>query len=493
MLCIPIKGPTYPDAIKQIEQALTWSHLVELRLDQFSEFDLDKLQSLLSHFSEAHFVFTLRSSSQGGGFSGSEEDRLEKIEALAALQPHYLDLEYNVPVSFFEKIHHSFPSIKIIASYHDFLRIGDLEAIVQQLCQLPTSYYKIATLADSSSEVLSSMLTMKNAPKLGMIMNMGQVGSLSRILAPIYGSPFVYASLDSTLATAPGQLSAQELVKVYHHQDLNAQTAVFGLIGTEVGISPSHLSHNALLSHFHLNGVYVKFPVYQGQLKGFLDKARQLGIRGLSVTMPWKEEVLKYLDEITPEAKSIGAVNTLFLDQGKLKGYNTDGIGALNALEKRAKITDQKVVIIGAGGSARAIAFEAKRRGADVLIINRTDEKAFKLAQELDCQGGGLEQMTAAFQTGYDVLINTTPHQLPIDPSLIIPYSTVMDILLQPTHTLLIQEALKKECQIVYGWEMFFNQAIAQFEIWFGGQIPIDQLREGLKAEVLKALQVEKA
>ncbi|MDP1880011.1 MAG: shikimate dehydrogenase, partial [Parachlamydiaceae bacterium] len=189
---------------------------------------------------------------------------------------------------------------------------------------------------------------------------------------------------------------------------------------------------------------------------------------GASVTMPLKENVKELLDEIDPVAQKIGAVNTLFFRKGKVKGFNTDCIGALNAIEEQSGLViGKKIVILGAGGAAKAIVYEACKRGAKVVILNRRSEKAQQLANQFNCEGYGLESIHEIYQQGYDILINCTPSSMPIEPQYILEKAVIMDIVSKPKETPFLQEAIKIGCQVIFGYDMFINQAKEQHQIWF--------------------------
>jgi 3-dehydroquinate dehydratase/shikimate dehydrogenase len=280
------------------------------------------------------------------------------------------------------------------------------------------------------------------------------------VLGPVAGNLIDYACLNEDQKTAPGQLTVHELVDVYGYHKLNPNTHLYGLIGDPVSRSKGHLYHNEIYQH----SVYVKMNVEAEELSTFFPLAIQIGFRGLSVTMPLKEKVLPFLHSIDSQAKQIGAVNTILIKDGYLSGYNTDGRGALDAIEKRIAITGKKIVLVGAGGAAKAIAFEAHRRGAYVLILNRTVQKARELAIEVGCQSGGLTEVPL----DYDILINCSADSLAIDSRKILPSALVMDVIYVPRETPLLQKAASLGCQVVYGDEMFFNQAAAQIELGFG-------------------------
>lgn len=481
MLCIPIIGPTLSEASNQIK---AHADLLELRLDLFHEISLKDLRELRKKI-ERPVIFTLRKKEQGGHYRGTEEERLQHIRQLAELHPSYLDVEYDTPPPFVQEIAKVYPAIKLIVSYHDFQQTPlDLEAILKQMKALPAHFYKIACQANSTNDALRMLhFVHQNAPLLGM--SMGKRGEITRILGPLAGSPWTYACASSTQKTAEGQLSSEELQSIYGFSRLTRSSGLFGLIGGTVTQSISQFTHNKLMQALNLDGVYVKMTLEQDELPSFFSLAKKIGIRGLSVTMPLKELVIPFLDYIDPDAKTIGAVNTLVFQNGRLAGYNTDGKGALDAIEAKMQVEGKKVVILGAGGAARAIIHEAIQRGGHVTVLNRTKEKALQLAHEFGIAGDGIE---AILKKEYAILINTTPNPFPIPPEAIRPHTLVMDVKTMPNMNALLKEAAAKKCELVFGYEMFLNQAIAQFDLWFPSQLDKSLVRKILTEEALKHL-----
>jgi 3-dehydroquinate dehydratase/shikimate dehydrogenase len=253
-----------------------------------------------------------------------------------------------------------------------------------------------------------------------------------------------------------------ELVNIYHFPSLNKNTALYGLIGDPITNSQGHLYHNDVFTKKNLNAVYVKMNVKAEELSSFFPMAKKIGFRGLSVTMPLKEKFFSFLDHIDKKTESIGATNTIRIEKGKSFGTNTDGVGALDAIEKRGPVQDKNLVIIGAGGASKSIAFEALARGSKVWILNRTLQRAQELATLLQCYGGGLND----FPSHYDILINCSPDPMPINRSYILSHALVMDIVYVPRETLFLQEAALLGCPIIYGEEMFWNQAAKQTAYW---------------------------
>ncbi len=447
-------------SLKEWGQVPAEAEGIELRLDLLPPFDV---AGFLKR-EKRPVILTLRSKSQGGHFSGSEEERKKRLAELFALNPSFLDVEYDTAIDF------PAGETKIIRSYHDFEKTpADLPGI---LAKMPPAYaYKIAARASSTLDALRMLHFVQKEARQGkriIGICMGEEGQITRILAPVVGSWIAYAG-----DTAPGQLSLSELISTYHCRRLGPSTALYGLIGDPVIHSIGHLVHNAVFSACGLNAVYVKMPVKIEELPAFFELIKPLPFQGLSVTMPLKESVCAHLQQIDAYAQSIGAVNTLVRAKERFIGYNTDGKGALDAIEAKYKVKDQLVVVLGTGGAARAIAYEARQRGAKLVILGRTLSKAQELAEQMGGRGGELEQLD---EENYAVLINTTPHPLPIDPLHLRAGTVVMDITRKSKFPPLLAEAQKKDCILVNGDEMWANQAVEQYRIWFKERLESNEL-----------------
>ena len=485
MLCVVIKGPTFEEAHQQIAQAALHADVVELRLDGFTSRDLAAdLKKLRSHF-PIPMIFTLRACNKGQ----SEGIRLATIRSLAELNPEYLDLESHISPRFIEEIASQFPEIKLILSYHHFTETPDnLEAIYQDMQKIPARFYKIAVTAKNSLDALRLMCWANPSDGKLIAISMGCEGQVSRILGPVMGCPITYTALAADQQSAPGQLTATTLIERYHHRSLNPATALYGLIGHPVDQSISDETHNSWITSCGLDAVYVKIPVRPSELSDFLHYAKQLPFQGFSVTMPLKEAILPLLDAIDSHALDIGAINTLCIEEGKIFGYNTDGMGALNTIERQCLVKGKRIVIMGAGGSAKAIAYEAHRRGGLVTIVNRDVEKAEQIARRLSCVGRGLCDMARCAEEGYEILINCIPAGWPMAADVILPQAIVMDIVTKPKETLLLKLAKEKGCRVIYGYQMFIEQALGQFHLWFKDHSTIQDSRSFLEQKVRDCL-----
>ncbi|MEC7840091.1 MAG: shikimate dehydrogenase [Chlamydiota bacterium] len=488
MLCAVICGPSLNEAREQVRKSSSRVDMVEFRIDQF-EFDQVEAIAHLKEASSVPVIFTLRKRSHGGEYRGDEEERLDDIRKLLEIKPEYLDLEYDVDYAFYEEVNLISSETSLISSFHDFEQTPkDLQSIFDYMKHLPATIYKFSTMANSSLDALRMLRLVKENVKKGYAISgvcMGEYGSSTRIMGPVVGSAITFSAINRELATAPGQITVNELINQYHFKKLNRETSLLGLIGDPVNKSPSHHTHNHAIRSLGLNAVYVKFNVLQHELKEFLDLAKKLNFMGFSVTMPLKGSVIAELSEASDDAVNIGAINSIQFNQKKMFGCNTDGKGALDALEEYESVQGKTVIVLGAGGAAKAISWEAIKRGAKVVILNRTQEKAEELAQHLGCECGSLNDFSHFASLGYDFLVNSTSvglysekSRLAIDLSSLLPEKVVLDVIPSFEDTAFLHEARNKKCRIVFGNEMLMNQAIEQFIYWFGNEVDREDVKK---------------
>jgi shikimate dehydrogenase len=252
-------------------------------------------------------------------------------------------------------------------------------------------------------------------------------------------------------------------------EQITSQTALCGILLHPAGHTRSPAMHNAAYRALGIDAVYLAFDVPEPALGAAVAGARALGVRQLSVSLPHKVTIMSHLDELDETARCIGAANTAVLKQGRWLGSNTDWIGAVRALEHRVSLDGTRAVVLGAGGSARAVVYGLRRRGARVRVLNRTLSRATALAKALGAEAaGGLDEIGAA---PYDVLVNTTSVGLasdasPIDPAAITPGSVVMDAVYQPEQTRLLRDAEARGARTISGKWMLVHQAVAQLTAW---------------------------
>lgn len=295
---------------------------------------------------------------------------------------------------------------------------------------------------------------------------MGEVGAFSRILSVFEKALWIYASL-SQQATAPGQFSIDQLINTYQVKRFSAKPGIFGILGNPVSHSRSPAFHNQKFAEHNLPWIYLPFPCLD--LESLMDHRKNFGIIGLSVTHPYKEKVIAFLAEQTPEVKKLRSCNTLLWKNNGWHGINTDVVGFEGLLIKHGVELDKKyVAIIGAGGAARAAAFVVAQSSAKLIFLNRTHEKAMELAKEFN---GTAVQLSEIVAVEYDVLIQTTPvgmrnNDCPINPDLVRPSTTVIDVLYEPAETILLRKAKALGCRAINGEDWFLLQAEAQFQYW---------------------------
>jgi shikimate dehydrogenase len=281
---------------------------------------------------------------------------------------------------------------------------------------------------------------------------------------------------------------------------VNGKTRVCAIIGDPVEHSLSPMMHNAAFKKLGLNLVYVAFTVTPTKLKTALLGAKSLGLRGLNVTMPHKNAVISHLDAVESTAKAIGAVNTVLNNQGRLIGYNTDGRGAMIALQENGVYpAEKKMVLLGAGGAAKAIAYQAAPDVKELVILNRTSEKARKLAEALKSFGAKVKAGTLSSEVlkqelpTTDILVNSTSAGMhpevdssPVPSDLLHSNLSVMDIIYNPLATRLLKDAKSVGAKVVSGIEMLLYQGAVAFEIWTNCPAPVEVMREAALNELEK-------
>ena len=269
---------------------------------------------------------------------------------------------------------------------------------------------------------------------------------------------------------------------------ISGKTKTYGILGNPVSHSLSPVMHNAAFAATGIDAAYLPFPA--PDISTAVTGIRALGVQGASVTIPHKEQVMGLLDSIDSVAVKIGAVNTIVRKDDTLLGFNTDWLGAVSALEEKISLAGRKVVILGAGGSARAIGFGMQERGADFVLVSRTESRGRALAEELGCIWISLSETK---KISGDILINATSvgmqpeiENSPVPESVLSQFQVVMDIVYAPLKTRLLREAEAAGCVIINGLEMLLYQGVAQFEMWTRQDAPVDIMRQALLGALKK-------
>ena len=439
MICVSIGRSRHKHMMAEFAHlAEQGAKLVELRLDYIST--RVNIQRLLKDRPCAT-VITVRREQDGGKCTGTEEARLMLLREAIANGVEYVDLEDDIA----GKIPR-FGKTKRIISYHNFRNTPDnLRELHDKMKALDADIVKIATMANHPHDNVRmlEMMQESDCPTVGMCM--GDIGTPSRILGPKFGAPFTYATFHHERALAPGQLSYEQMVNVYRHNSIGAETTVYGVIADPVGHSLSPQIHNADFGALGIDAVYVPFRVPFDALGQFMEDVPRLGIKGLSVTIPHKEAIAKFLTKVDPAVKGIGAVNTVLFKDGEVLGYNTDYNAAMDCLENAlggavppgtpSPLQDKKVLVLGAGGVARAIMYGLQRRGAKTTIASRTVREPKYLADTF----GGKCVDWAARHAPTDIVVNCTPigmhpnvDESPFNKSILKPTMIVFDTVYNP-------------------------------------------------------------
>jgi shikimate dehydrogenase len=268
---------------------------------------------------------------------------------------------------------------------------------------------------------------------------------------------------------------------------INGQTRLIGFFGTTYKTSKMYAMYNAAIEALGLNCIYIPFAV--DDLQKATDGIRHLGVAAIGITIPYKTDIMPFLDELDGDAARIGAVNVVVNKNGRLIGSNTDGTGALRALREQAEPAGRDVLLLGAGGAARAIAFALGDAGAKLTILNRTVAKAQELAEAVGngTRFGGVDDLPQRC----DILINTTSYGMAntpevglslVPPNFLGPEMTVMDIVSNPRETRLLQDAAAKGCKLVYGYRMLLWQGVYKFELFTGVEPPVAVMEQAMEA-----------
>lgn len=267
-------------------------------------------------------------------------------------------------------------------------------------------------------------------------------------------------------------------------QMIDSNTFLYAVLGDPVSHSLSPFMHNSAFIHIGYNGVYLAFNVKGRGLASAISGIKALGIKGASITIPHKVAVMEFLDELDEKALKIGAVNTIVNRDGKLFGYNTDCLGATNALLEKTDIKDKDVVILGSGGAARATGFGIVSEGGKLTILGVLKDEGEKLAKNL---GVNYYHLSELGNIDCSILINATPvgmtpdtKAMPVQRQDLKKEMVVMDIVYNPIKTRLLKEAEDLGCITVNGASMFVYQGVAQFEIWTGKKAPVDIMRKSV-------------
>ncbi|NLE39607.1 MAG: type I 3-dehydroquinate dehydratase, partial [Pirellulaceae bacterium] len=457
MICVSIGRSRHKMVLAEhrhlVEQG---AKMVELRLD-YIRGDVNISRLLADR--PCPTLMSCRREVDGGRFAGSEQDRQLLLRTAIAEGVDYIDLEEDIAGSI-----PRFGKTKRVVSLHDFRKTpDDLDEVHRRLSRLDPDIIKIATMANRPHDNVRMLDLVRRAeiPTVGLCM--GDIGVPTRILAGRFGSPFTFATFSHERTLAPGQLSFDEMVHVYRYDQINGDTEVYGVMADPIGHSLSPLIHNAAFAERGMNRVYLPMRVPREDVRSFLAEADQLGVKGLSVTIPHKEAVLEMLTRSDGVVQGIGACNTIVFQKGERVGYNTDYRAAMESLEEalggvqgdRNPLAGKTALVLGAGGVGKAIAHGLIRRGASVILADGQPKLAERLAGRLKCQA---VEWARRHTVSADILVNGTPigmhpnvDETPFPKHHLRPAMVVFDAVYNPESTLLVKDARSRNCRVVTG------------------------------------------
>ncbi len=455
--------------LRRKRDEVSGADLVELRLDSVS--DPNVAGALAGR--KVPVIVTCRPAWEGGQFKGAEEERKQILRDALSRGAEYVDVEWKAG---FTDLLASSGGRRIVISSHDFDGVPkDLTGRAQAMRATGAEVVKIAVKTSRLSDCLPLLdLGAQIARQGTVLIGMGECGLATRVLARKFGSLWTYAGDQRQV----GQLSLTDLLDTYRFKTLGGPTDIYGLVGSPVSHSVSPAMHNAVFGAMRLDAVYLPFAAADAD--DFMTFGRAIGIKGASVTIPFKVSLFDRMDEVYAVARRIGAINTIKVEDGRWIGGNTDAAGFLSPLRDRVDLNGARVAVLGAGGSARAVAVALSSSNAQVTIYARDAAKAQDVAMTASAAWGTLPPPPGS----WDLLVNCTPvgmypktAETPLEASRLTGRH-VYDLVYNPTMTRLMKDAVKAGCQTIGGLEMLVAQAHEQFEWWTGRKPPAGVMRE---------------
>jgi 3-dehydroquinate dehydratase / shikimate dehydrogenase len=482
-VCAVIATPTAAEALAQIKEALKSTRTLELRLDWLrSDRERSKLLKALGRRKGkgVTFLATCRRILGGGRLEGGAEAELYWLTQAREAGCTWCDLEIETLRELPGQCARAYPiPEKVLLSVHDFERTPRLPKRFAHAKCGEADAFKIAVKARALTDSLR-VLRLARESRDVVAVPMGEVGLPARLLALREGSALAYAPVQAT--TAPGQVSLHDFKRLYRADLATRKTVICGVIGNPIAHSLSPLLHNTGYVAAKRDAMFLPFLVEN--LGEFVRAIPEFGLRGISVTIPHKQTMVNYLDDCEPMAEKIGAINTVAVSKsGKLRGSNTDYVGVLRALEGQLQLGGARVVIFGAGGSARAAAFALTNAGAEVLICARREWAARELARACGAQVIARRHIASA---SFELVVNATPVGMHpnegVSPLAGQELNTqfVMDLIYRPMQTQLLRIAAKKRIGAISGVEMFLAQGFAQWELFMGRRAPEAAMRQAV-------------
>uniref|UniRef100_A0A7N0TGI3 Shikimate dehydrogenase n=1 Tax=Kalanchoe fedtschenkoi TaxID=63787 RepID=A0A7N0TGI3_KALFE len=503
LICAPAMADTVDQMLVQMTKAKeVGADLVELRIDYLKRFSPQQDLPILIKRSPLPTLVTYRPKWEGGEYEGDDNSRLEALRLAMELGADYIDVELKVASEFFKSIGDKKPeNVKIIVSSHNYEFTPSTEELGNLVAKIQATGADIVKIATTALDITDSarvfqMLAHSQVPTIGLVMT--ERGLISRILAPKFGGYLTFGTLEAGVVSAPGQPTVKDLLELYNFRLLEPGTKVHGVIGKPIGHSKSPHLYNPAFKAAGFNGIYL--PLLVDNVANFLNTYSSPDFVGYSFTIPHKMAGFECCDEIDPIAKGIGAISCMIKKpNGNLIGYNVDYLGAIAAIEEGliasgnasngpgSPLAGKLFVVMGAGGAGKALAYGGMEKGARVVVANRTFVKAQDLAAKVGGQALHLSELEHFHPEEGMVLANTTSVGMkpnidvtPLPKNALKHYNLVFDAIYTPKWTRLLTEAKESGAAVVFGTEMFLNQAFVQFEKFTGLPAPKELIRETL-------------
>lgn len=477
-VCIALGLPDVPSLLEHARrEASAGEGFLEFRLD-FLENPAKgaaAIRTFLDEFPECTLLATCRRHQNHGKFNGSIEEQIAILELAVNNGAQAVDIEIETAEACQDKLGYFRGRVTVIVSYHNFEATPPMDTVVNRVMKVPADAYKMVTTARKPSDNVRVLSVAKGLPKHNVIvLAMGEMGFPTRVLSPVFGGVYTYATPQLAEGTAAGQVSAKYLRHLYRVEKIGKSAKIYGVIADPVRHSISPAVHNRAFQSRRIDAVYLPFLVSPAHLRDFFSLAAKLPLTGFSVTIPHKQKIIRYLDVVDPLARRIGAVNTVWRKAGKWRGTNTDAAGVTVPLSKVLRLPKASVLVVGNGGAARGAAFALSDAGAKISLVGRNPDRVRALAKVCGAEPLLREQATARH---FDVVVHATP--LGMHPHVEecffnghIPADVVLDMVYNPAETTLLKRAREQGKTIVPGLEMFLEQAARQFEIWTGDTAP---------------------
>lgn len=483
-VCVAITGNTPQEMLERAAEAVRENTFFEFRLDYLPKplLFLPKLKQFLEERREVTAIATCRRAANGGKFKGTIAAEIEVLGKAAAAGCQIVDVELQTASSIkatgINKLREK--GAAILISYHDFAATRDLEKVYARVRPFAPEFIKIVSTAKSLTDNLTMMRFLEDKQDESRLIGlcMGEQGTISRVLGLRAGSVFTFAAASVGEETGEGQITARTLREIYRIDQVDAATKVYGVAGQPVQHSLSPLMMNTAFRRETVNAVFLALQT--AKVTDLVRLMAEVPLHGAAITMPLKQEIMKHLDRTDALSAKIGACNTVVraLD-GKLIGYNTDVLGVVRPLEQRMALRGARVLVLGAGGAARAAVYGLLDKGAEVFLLNRTPQTAQKLARESGAKVMRRDQMG---KSSFDVLVNATPvgmagnKQQSILEESMLNARIVFDMVYDPMETPLLRMARQKGLQVITGAEMFVYQGAEQFQLWTGKPAPREEM-----------------